>query len=315
MLNAIKKIPAGTFLVPLILSMVTYTIWPELFLIGGMTQSLFSGQELGFLTALVTFLSGTLIDLKQLGKLIKRQGVLFLAKAVISLALSWLYFTLFGAAGIFGISSVAFVSTITSVNAAIYLLTAQDYGGTEVDAGAFGLFGILSLPVIPTLFYSFIYTTNAGIDWMPILSILIPLFVGLVLGNLDVNIRKMFSPVISALLPILGWNLGQGLNLIEALKAGIPGLILTVIFVILSSYNYVLDKKVLKTNGFYGLSLITVAGLSTSSPAVLATSFPILRPYVSAATSQILLVSIFTTVIVPIFISSLYNKESASEHN
>ena len=115
MLNAIKKIPAGTFLVPLILSMVTYTIWPELFLIGGMTQSLFSGQELGFLTALVTFLSGTLIDLKQLGKLIKRQGVLFLAKAVISLALSWLYFTLFGAAGIFGISSVAFVSTITSV--------------------------------------------------------------------------------------------------------------------------------------------------------------------------------------------------------
>ncbi|GAA0370890.1 hypothetical protein GCM10008932_22890 [Alkalibacterium iburiense] len=33
MLEKINKIPAGTFLVPLVLSMVVYTIWPNLFIV------------------------------------------------------------------------------------------------------------------------------------------------------------------------------------------------------------------------------------------------------------------------------------------
>lgn len=307
MLEKIKKLPAGTFLVPMILSMIVYTIWPDLFMIGGMTQSLFSGEGVGFLAAVMTFFSGTLIDVKKLGSLMKRQGILFLAKVVLGMGLSWIYLALFGHEGIFGISTLAFVTTMTSVNTAIYLLTAQEYG-TALDTGAYGMFGIFALPVLPAIFYSFVSSaaTGAGIDWTPVLSILIPLAIGMVLGNIDYNFSKLFTPGISALLPILGWNLGQGINLVEAVRAGVPGLLLTFFFVLTSLTLYWLDGKVLKNDGLFGLSLITVAGLSTSTPAILAASFPALVPYAASATSQILLACVITSVSAPIIISKRY---------
>lgn len=303
MLEKIRRLPAGTFLVPMIFSMIVYTIWPNLFMVGGMTQSLFSGEGVGFLAAVMTFFSGTLIDLKQIGKLLKRQGVLFISKVLFSTTLSLLYMTLFGQEGILGISSLAFVTAITSVNTAIYLLTAQQYGD-ELDTGAYGLFGILSLPVLPTIIYSFVFSaSDGGIDWMPVLSILIPFGIGLVLGNLDRNFSKLFSPGIAALLPILGWNLGQGINLVEAVQAGVPGLFLTGFFVVASYFLVFLDSKVLKNDGLFGMSLITVAGLSTSVPAILAGTFQELQPYVASATAQVLLVCVTTSILAPVFIA------------
>lgn len=80
MLAIIKRLPAGTFLVPMILSMITYTLAPDLFMVGGMTQALFSGEGVGFLAAVMTFFSGTMLDVKQIGRLFKRQGGCFCQK-------------------------------------------------------------------------------------------------------------------------------------------------------------------------------------------------------------------------------------------
>lgn len=44
MLNAIKKVPAGTFLVPMLTSAFIYTFWPNLFQVGGLTEHIFGGQ-------------------------------------------------------------------------------------------------------------------------------------------------------------------------------------------------------------------------------------------------------------------------------
>ena len=302
MLEKLNRIPAGTFLVPMILSMITYTFFPNLFMIGGLTQQLFSGQGVGFLAAVLTFFSGTLIDLKQVKKLLKRQGALFLFKTVFSLILAWGYIALFGPEGILGISGLAFASAITSVNTAIYLMTAKSYG-TKLDTGAYGLFGILALPVLPTILYSFIYSGGGGIDWTPVVSILIPFIVGLALGNIDPNFTELFGPGVSALLPLLGWNLGQGVNLIEAVRAGLPGLLLTGFFVVTMSSLVVMDKHVLGHDGLYGMSMITVAGLSSSSPAIIAATFPQMTSYVASATTQVLLASVLTSVIMPILIA------------
>lgn len=308
MLEKIRRIPAGTFLVPMILSMITYTIWPNLFMIGGLTEALFSGQGVGFLAAILTFFSGTLIDVKQLGKLIKRQGALFAYKAIFGLLLSWGYIALFGQEGIFGVSGLAFVSTITSANTAIYLLTAKSYG-SRLDTGAYGLYGILALPVLPIIFYSFLYSGGgSGIDWTPVFSILIPLVLGMILGNLDNDFTELFAPGISALLPFLGWNVGQGVDLIEAIRSGLPGLLLTVFFVLTMSTVVVLDRNILKNDGLYGMALITVAGLSTTSPAIVATTFPQVSQYVSGATTQVLLVAVLTSVLVPIVIARVARK-------
>lgn len=307
MLDKIRRIPAGTFLVPMILSMITYTIAPDLFMIGGLTQALFSGQSVTFIAAILTFFSGTLIDLKHIGKLLRRQGILFVFKILFSMFLAWGYIALFGHEGIMGISGLAFASTITSINPAIYLLTAKSYG-TKLDTGAYGLFGIMSLPIFPILLYSLFYSGGGTIDWTPVFSILIPLILGLFFGNVDSDFTELFGPGISAILPFLGWNVGQGVNLIDAVRSGLPGLILTAVFVIAMSSLVVLDKYILKNDGLLGMALITVAGLSTSSPAVVAVTFPEIEQYVSSATTQILLACVLTSVLVPIVIARRAHK-------
>ena len=308
MLAKINKIPAGTFLVPLVLSMIVYTIWPNLFMVGGVTQALFSGQGVNVLAAILTFLSGTVIDIKQTGKLLKRQGVLFVAKVIISMLLSYVFIVVFGQSGVLGISALAFVSVITSTNPAIYLLTAQQYG-TETDTGAFGFFGLLSLPIVPTIIYSLMMSGGGGIDWMPVISILIPLIVGIALGAIDRGFSKLFSPGIAALLPIMGWNLGQGLNIMEAIQSGLSGLLLTFIFIIFMLSLVLIDRLVLKNDGLLAMSLVTVAGVSSLTPAILARIYPELTQYVAASTSQILLAVVITSIGAPLIVSKINQKK------
>lgn len=55
MVKKLQKLPAGLFLVPMIISMIIYTIAPNLMMTGGMVQSLFSGEGVGFIVAHLRF--------------------------------------------------------------------------------------------------------------------------------------------------------------------------------------------------------------------------------------------------------------------
>lgn len=114
MVKALRKLPAGLFLVPMILSMIVHTIAPDLMMTGGMVQSLFSGEGVGFIVAALTFYSGTNLNIKRLVRVLKRHGVILITKAVISIVLSFLYIRFFGQEGLFGISAMAFVIAISS---------------------------------------------------------------------------------------------------------------------------------------------------------------------------------------------------------
>lgn len=68
------------------------------------------------------------------------------------------------------------------------------------------------------------------INWMPIISILIPLILGMILGNLDKDFRDLMRPDLALSLPFMGWSFGAGINLVSAVSAGLSGVILTIIF-------------------------------------------------------------------------------------
>ncbi|HLR91844.1 MAG TPA: 2-keto-3-deoxygluconate permease, partial [Atopostipes sp.] len=88
MLEWIKKIPAGTFLVPMLVSAFLYTFWPNLFQIGGLTEHIFGGAGTNALIGAICFCSGTGIDLRKIGYALKRQGILLVVKFVIGVAAS-----------------------------------------------------------------------------------------------------------------------------------------------------------------------------------------------------------------------------------
>lgn len=82
------------------------------------------------------------------------------------------------------------------------------------------------------------------------------------------------------------------MNLIDALNAGVSGILLTILYVLLMSLLYIADTKWLKADGVSGLAMMSVAGVSTIAPPAIAEIFPEVADYVLVANSQILFASI-----------------------
>lgn len=307
MLNAIKRVPAGTFLVPMLLSAFAYTFWPNLFQIGGLTEHIFGGGGTNGIIGAICFCSGTGIDLKKIGYALKRQGILLLVKFVIGASLSLLFISLFGQNGILGISALAFTITVCSINPAVYLSLMQQYGN-EQDTAVYGVTGLFSIAAVPMIVYGF--ASGGGMDWMPVISVLVPMVAGVIFGNLDPEFKTFFMPALPALTFLMGWNLGYGLNLIEALQAGGGGIILAILFYIISVAYVFVDRLVLKNDGTVGATFMTVAGLSVSTAGILGAIYPdVLGPYVTAAASQVLLVVVITSVITPFVVDKLSDRK------
>lgn len=308
MLDTIKRIPAGTFLVPMLTSALIYTFWPDLFQIGGLTEHIFGGGGTNGIIGAICFASGTGIDLKKIGYALKRQGVLLLVKFIIGVSVSLLYISLFGQVGVLGISALAFTITICSINPAVYLSLMQQYGN-EQDTAVYGITGLFSIPAVPMIVYGL--ASGGGMDWTPVLSTLIPMAAGIVFGNLDPKFKDFFMPALPALTFLMGWNLGYGLNLIEAFQAGGGGIIVTILFYAINFVFIIIDRYILKNDGTVGATFLTVAGLSVSTAGILGNVYPdVLGPYVTAAASQVLLAVVATSVITPFIVAKLSTKET-----
>lgn len=308
-----RRIPAGTFLVPMVVSMVIYSFFPDLFNLGGPTEAFFSSSGTNYIVGLLVFASGTTIDLKSLGHLMKHQGALVLIKILISVIFGTIFLLLFGLEGIWGISGLGFLAVILSINPAVHVALIQRYGDKK-DASIYPFAVIPALPAIPMIMLSaYISGGFGGIDWMPIISIFLPLVVGIVLGNLDPEFGKVFRPVMPGALMLLGWLLGQGMDMFEAIESGLSGIIVTVIFMVLSMpLMYFVDKKILKYDGLSGISVATVAGMSTAVPATVGAAIPEVIGDVTSATAQVLMAAIITSILAPMIVNRLNMKKKAS---
>lgn len=298
MLKFMRKIPGGTLLVPMIISALFNTFAPGLFNIGGPTQALFTGEGLNYIIALTCLCSGATLDIKRIGKILRKEGSLLLVKFILNVLLGYLYIKFFGLDGIWGISAVAFVVAICSVNPSLFMALEQDYG-TDDDVAAFGLIGLFSVPAYPMLVFGISQQTT--IDWGPIISTIIPVVVGIVLGNLDTDLREFFRPALGIMMIFMGWAFGANINLIEALKAGGQGVLLTVMFYIPIALLMVLfEKYVLKDDGVTAMAMSEIAGISVSVPALMAQTNPaITEIMVNSATAQIAFGVVLTSIITP----------------
>lgn len=305
MVTFINRIPAGTFLVPLLISALLYTIAPDLLKIGGMTEAFLAGGSIPFIIGMITFCSGMAIDVKKVAPLIKRHGVLLLTKLILCIGLSFLYMNVFGQVGIVGISALAFTVAICSMNPAVYIALVTQFG-TEMDQAAFGLTTLFSIPALPMIAYAL--SGSGTIDWMPIISTIIPLILGMILGNVDKNFNDIFGTGMTVLIPILGWNLGQGMNLIEGFQSGLSGLLLVLIFYVLMLPLFLMDRKVLGNDGVVGIAMISVAGSSTAFPAILVRTIPALAPYQTSAVAQVLTLAVITIILTPVLTRLVHSK-------
>jgi len=126
MINLMRKVPADTFSIPIIFSMIIYSKMPDLSRIRGPTEAFFSSSGTNYIIYLLVFASGTAVDLKKIGKLLKHQGALVIFKIVTATNFSFFLLSVFGLDGIWGISGLGSVSVMLSSNLAINLSILHD---------------------------------------------------------------------------------------------------------------------------------------------------------------------------------------------
>lgn len=297
MLKFMRKIPAGTLLIPMLIAALLNTFVPGLFNIGGLTEALFTPKGANYVVGLVSFCSATSIDIKKIASVLKKQGVLLLVRIIVCFVFGYGYISLFGQEGIMGVSAIAFIVAICSVNPSVYLAIVSDYGD-EDDKVAFGLVGLVCIPAFPMLVYSI--TNGGSVDWTPIISTIIPIILGMIIGNIDKDMASLFSPGLPLLMPFLGWSVGSGINLVQAVQSGFSGIVITLFYyIVLLPPIYLTETKILKFDGMSTLGMSTIAGLSAAMPMMFVSNNPELFEIATQATSQITFGVVLTSIITP----------------
>lgn len=306
MFKKMMNLPAGSFLVPMFISATLFTLWPNLFKIGGITEAIFGGSGVSTIVGILSFAGGTLVDVTHLNYLLKRHGLLLLIKIVFVIIIGVMFINVFGQEGIFGISAIAFITAIVSINPAIYMSLANQYGD-NLDKATFGILGIFTIPTIPLIIYGI--SSGGSIDWLPVLSTLLPTLLGIGIRMLDIDFTAFLSAAIPPITFLMGWNIGQTMNLVDSLQAGLGGIILVLLYYLFNSPLFVVDKLLLKENGLFPLMTLSMAGVSAASPLVVSLNYPVISAYVVEAQTQLLMGVLITSILTPIIVGKVFKNQ------
>lgn len=306
-LKTMKRVPGGLLIIPMLLAAIINTFFPNILQIGDPTTAVFTSDATMVLIGMILFISGIQLKLSQVMITLKRAGVLTFSRVIISWIAGWMFINIFGIDGFFGISAVAFVATITSCNPGLYLALMTSYGD-NVDSAAFGILNLLAVPILPIMILN--SASGVGIDYMNIVATLVPFLLGILLGNLDPNFQKLFSPGTVILLPFLGISFGSYIDLKVAFEAGLSGVFLTLLFLGVCMLPLIyIDRLILGQPGYAAAAICSVAGISLVVPTLAAKINPIYEPYTTKAIAQIAFVVILTSITAPIITKAIVKRK------
>ena len=288
-LNFLKKVPAGMMVIPLLLGSLIVTIFPNAFEIGGLTAAVFSSAGTNTLLGAQLFCMGTALSVKDMPKVLKRGGVLLLAKFAIGAGIGILVGKVFGAAGFLGLTPLAIICAVTNSNGSVYLTLMGEYGD-EADCGCFPLLALNDGP-----FFTLVALGASG---------LANIALGMLLGNLDKGLRNLFAPMGSAIIPLIGFALGTGINLTNVIKGGFPGILLGLITVFVGGgFILLCDKFITRRPGYAAWAVATTAGNAVAVPAAVALIDTAWEPYVATVTVQVAASVVVSCILAPIITS------------
>ncbi|MEN6564812.1 MAG: 2-keto-3-deoxygluconate permease [Veillonellales bacterium] len=299
--RSVERIPGGMMMIPLLLGAVVNTLFPT----AAKTFGSFTGAWMtGSLSILAVFFvcMGATIDVKATPYILKKGGTLLLGKLATGTCLGLLaaHFMPNGMieTGMFaGLSALAIMAAMNDTNGGLYMALIGQFGKSE-DGAAYSIMSMESGP-----FFTMAALGVAGLaafPWQTFVGAILPLIIGMVLGNLDRELREFLAKAVPVMIPFFAFALGNTLNLTTVWKAGLLGIMLGVGVVICTGTVLILLDKLTGGNGVAGIAAASTAGNAAVVPMAIASIDPAYASVAPAATMLVATSVIVTCILVPI---------------
>ena len=306
--KSIEKIPGGMMIFPLIFGAIINTLSPEALQIGGFTTAIANGSSALIGVFLVCMGAG--ISFKAAPKAIKKGSVITVTKFIVGVAIGLLVAKLFGDKGLLGLSSLAVIAAMTNSNGGLFAALVGEFGD-ETDVGSIAVLSINDGP-----FLTMIALGTAGMATIPVnslIGVLIPIVVGMILGNLDGEMKKFLMSGGPILIPFFAFALGTGINFKMLIIAGLAGLLLGVITTFIGGFFNVLADRMTGRSGIAGAAASSTAGNAVATPAAVALADPSLVALSQIATPQIAASIITTAILTPVLTAFIAKRKKPEE--
>jgi 2-keto-3-deoxygluconate permease len=301
--KAVNRVPGGLMVVPLFLGMFVNTFFPNLLKIGGFTEAL-SGA--GYLTVLGMYLFtvGTKMSFRAAPKMILRGLGIMAAKVSVATLFAIVVARFFGGS-VLGLSTLAIMVAMSDTNGGMFLALTSVMGDKE-DSGTYVAQSIETGPFLTMLI--FVGAGLATIPYMDMVSVVAPIVVGAILGNLDDDIRDFFGSHEPIIVPFMAFTLGQRINLRSVVNAGLPGILLGVTVLVVTGFVCILADRLFGGSGIAGAAASSTAGNSAAVPQAVALADKTYMPVAEAATVQVAASVIVTAILTPLLTSWWYKR-------
>lgn len=310
--RAIDKVPGGMMIIPLFIGAILRTFFPNMFQNTVLNSSFTGGMLSGTLPLLAAFYVclGATIDFRSTGYILKKGGSLWAGKIVTAAIIGLLIqqFTSDQNHLFLGLSALAIVAAFSDTNGGLYMALMGQFSKKGEDVAAYSIMSLESGP-----FFTMLILGVTGLAHFPLLAFvyaLVPLALGMVLGNLDPNMRTFLSKGQDVLIPMFSLALGCGINLKNIVQAGMSGIVLGLAVVAITGIILILLDKLTGGTGLAGVAAASTAGNSAAVPVAVAAIYAGYQGIAKTATVQVAAAVIVTAVLTPI-ISAWYSKHVA----
>ncbi|MDI3317769.1 MAG: 2-keto-3-deoxygluconate permease [Bacillota bacterium] len=300
--RSIERIPGGMMIVPLLLGAVIRTLFPGLFDDPVFKSSFTGGLMTGALPLLAAFYIalGSTIRINAAGYILKKGVALWAGKILTAAAIGFL---IKAAAPdpnhmLLGLSALAIVAAFSDTNGGLYMALMGQLGKKVEDVAAYSIMSLESGP-----FFTMLILGVAGLASFPLKAFvfaILPLILGMVLGNLDEEMRAFLSKAQDVLIPMFALALGSGINLVNVAAAGITGVLLGLAVVVVTGAVLILLDRATGGTGLAGIAAASTAGNAAAVPTAVAAAYAGYAPIASQATVQVAASVVVTAVLVPL---------------
>lgn len=335
--RTIEKVPGGLMVVPLMFGALLNTIDQmhipfimaflksigvsavkpgiyEFLKIGGFSQSLFKDGALT-LIALFLFCCGSQMNLRVGGVAMKKGIILTTSKYFTGLLVGVLWGKLSGDMmnGFLGLSTMAIIAAMTNGNGGMYAALTGQYGNRS-DVGAVA---VLSLNDGPFFTLMALGMLGANFPIIAFIAVLLPIGIGMLLGNLDHDIRDFLKAGESLPVPFFAFALGAGMNFANFLNPKVvgAGLTLGIMTTVLTGLTGILCFWVFREKSQIApVAEASTAGNAVGTPAAIAAAAAVAagsgmmsaaeaqayKNLVEIATAQVSISTLTTAILCPI---------------